>query len=89
MPKKAKPVKITFCLVDIDNVFEYEGMKYKISEEVEQYEVKNKYIKGVNELNYTNEAKMTHVMVCDNGDEIWFMDEKRCEIPDEYVTCVL
>lgn len=64
--------KAKWCTVDIHNKFEYLGMTHIIHDSVKQYEVKNK---AWEVENWTNEAKMTEILVIDDGEVLDFYDE--------------
>lgn len=101
MPRKKKEILKTqpvACPVDINNEFVFKGQRYKISEKVKQYAVKNKWVKGVNDNSFTNEAEMDIVQVVeivgelnDDGsikdyeNEIIFLDQKGKKIADDLV----
>lgn len=79
-----------WCIVDIDNKFQFESNKFEINENVKQYLVLNKPSKNENGEynNWTNEASMSQILVIDNGEEMRFFDENLIEISSDNIKIV-
>jgi hypothetical protein len=69
-----------WCNVDTDNKFEFDEMRFKISETVEQYKVLDK--------GNLNIAQMDMILCVDDGDEMRYFDQLHVEINNELVTLV-
>lgn len=71
--------KSEWCIVDTENIFEFDGKKFKIGN-VKEYKV---YNKSGEVDDYTNETLMDKVLsVLNNDDKIVFYDMTCTEIDD-------
>jgi hypothetical protein len=65
------------CNVNIENVFIYKGNKYKICDSVDRYRVNN--------IPEENNAQMDTVLVVEDKDMIWFLDEEMNKIKSKFI----
>lgn len=75
-PNKPKVVK--WCLVDTENVFEFNNKKFTISNNIKNYQVRNKVVYSDGKLNnFTNECDMEQVLsfYIPHEDKYYFFDE--------------
>ncbi len=63
--------------VDIDNIFIYEGKKYRICEKVDRYKT--------TEIPNENNAEMDTVLVVEDKGKIWFLDENMDKIKSKFI----
>jgi hypothetical protein len=76
-----KMINIIEIPVDINNELCYNGIRYRVSPNLKQYEVKNYPIKTNDKYNeWTNECEMDSVIVIDKGDTIKFLDQNGQDI---------
>lgn len=68
------PYTSNWCLVDVDNTFEFNECKYKISNEVKQYE-----------RNKNGEYEMDKILIYQQGDNLYFFDQNIDIINNEYI----
>lgn len=73
------------CVVDTENEFTYDGFRFKISEEVKEYEV---HKKSGTIYDYTNEAEMSEVYVVSDEYGFTFFNQVLEEIPLMYVEMI-
>jgi len=66
-----------FCNVDIENVFMFEGSKYKICDSVSRYQV--------SDVPEENNAGMDVVLVVEDKGKIWFLDENMDKIKNKFI----
>lgn len=69
-----EPYVAKWCLVDTENLFEFEGNKYKIDEKVEQYKV-----------NEDNMAEMDKILVIKQYDNEFYFDQNIERINNKYI----
>jgi len=67
----------TVCNVDIYNIFIYKGSKYKICNSVDRYRVNN--------IPEENNAQMDTILVVEDRDIIWFLDEDMNKINNKFI----
>jgi hypothetical protein len=80
-------VHSAWCIVDTDNVFNYQNVTYVINESVKQYTVLNKPKRNIDGSfnNWTNEASMSMILCVDTGEELRFFDENLLELQNESI----
>jgi hypothetical protein len=64
----------SWCVVDTENVFAFNGFDFKIDSSVKQYIVKS-----------DNEAEMDSILCIDDGDSIRFFDQNLKELNEKFV----
>jgi hypothetical protein len=69
-----------WCMIDTDNQFTFDEMRFKLSETVEQYKVLDK--------GNLNIAQMDMILCVDDGDEMRYFDQLHVEISNDLVTLV-
>jgi len=65
------------CNVNIENIFNYKRSKYKICDSVLRYQVNN--------IPEENNAQMDTVLVVEDRDMIWFLDEDMNKIKSKFI----
>lgn len=79
---KENPYISEWCVVDTENVFEFEGNKYKISEDVKQYKVRAKKPKYDD---YKLDYQMDQILVYEQDDNLFFFDQNINQIENNKV----
>lgn len=74
------------CVVNADNEFQFMNRTYKISDELTEYAVRNKYDEV---YDYTNESLMSKIIVVQSDDDsLIFYDESTNKIKDSLISRV-
>lgn len=69
-----KPYNSKWCVVDVENVFEFSGSKYRISDSVQQYKI-----------NKDNKSQMDRILVYEQDGKLFFFDQNIEQIEDNKI----
>lgn len=79
---KSKSYIAGWCIVDTENIFEFKGNKYKISEDIPQYSIR---IKKPRYDDYKSDYQMDQILVYEQEGSIFFFDQNIEQIENEKI----
>lgn len=77
-----KPYDSKWCIVDTENVFEFQDNKYEISKEVSQYNIR---VKKPNYDDYKLDYQMDKILVYEQDGNLFFFDQNIKQINDNMI----
>lgn len=79
---KKEPYISGWCIVDVDNIFEFQGDKYKISEDIKQYQIRAKKPKYDD---YKLDYQMDRILVYKQNDNLVYFDQNIDQIENDKI----